>query len=181
MNLFFFVRVNSIIFLYYLSYIFFNMTDDHDPSYLRKLEKLQKIISYSFEKIEHLFFALLTTSYLNDWQIRQRSFHESYSTLGDSVLHVICNEKAIKDGEYTKEGLTYYKQKYASNLRLHEVALSFNLQDFVRWGKSELNPPVWIRSDKILANYLEALLGAVYLDGGMESAKQVAKKLNILD
>lgn len=156
------------------------MSDDPLIKLAKNIEKFQKIIGYSFASITHLFRALLTTSYHNDSKPGDKSFHDAYSTLGDSILHVICMEKALEKGENTKEGLTIYKMRYASNLQLHDIGLSFNLQDYVVWGKAELHPPVWKRSNKILANYLEALFGAVYLDGGMDAAKQVVKKLKIL-
>ncbi len=156
------------------------MSDDPLIKLVKNIEKFQKIIGYSFESKIHLLHALLTTSYFNDSKPGDKSFHDAYSTLGDSILHVICLEKALEKGENTKEELTIYKMRYASNHQLHDIGLSFNLQDYVVWGKAELHPPVWLRSNKILANYLEALLGSVYLDGGMNAAKQVVKKLKIL-
>ena len=143
--------------------------------------KFQEIIGYTFENPVYLLNAFVSTSYLNDLQSRRKSLHEAYSTFGDAIIDVICMEKAIEKGEDTREGLTNQKKIYASNSRLNRIGDSLNLQDYIVWGKAELEPPVWERSEKVLANYLEALFGAIYLDGGMTAVNKVVEKIKLFN
>jgi len=64
--------------------------------------------------------------------------------------------------------------------RLRELAQDLDLEEYVRWGKGEAAQAVWT-SGRVLAECLEALVGAVYLDGGMEAAAGVLRRLGLTE
>jgi len=64
--------------------------------------------------------------------------------------------------------------------RLRSLAEDLDLEGYVRWGKGEAAQAVWT-SGRVLAECLEALVGAVYLDGGMNAAAGVLRRLGLTE
>lgn len=117
--------------------------------------------------------------------LRQALTHRSHSTphnerlefLGDGVLNCIIAAElytrfgALKEGELSRLRASLVREQ-----RLHELAAGLALGDSLRLGEGELKSGGF-RRPSILADALEALIGAVFLDGGFEAARGVVLRL----
>lgn len=158
-----------------------------------KLIQLEKIMEYKFKCKNLLFRALMRKNVFNSpkdttalsffrtiEKIEEIGHQEALETLGDSVLYVRVLEKYVKDDKVmSKDFASFIKVKFGGNTRLHGCASRHNLEEFIFWGKTEKISKIW-NDGTILADCLEALVGAVYLDGGMENVRVVISSLNIL-
>ena len=133
------------------------------------MEKLQENIGYKFKDQELLKKALTHTSYAYEHNVES---NEKLEFLGDSILEFISsiylykNYPKLKEGEMTKVRATVVCEK-----SLYKVAKKHNFSDFLYLGKSERlsggeNRPA------ILADSVEAVIAAIYLDGGLEEARR---------
>ena len=133
------------------------------------MEKLQENIGYKFKDQELLKKALTHTSYAYEHNVES---NEKLEFLGDSILEFISsiylykNYPKLKEGEMTKVRATVVCEK-----SLYNVAQKHNFSDFLYLGKSERlsggeNRPA------ILADSVEAIIAAIYLDGGLEEARR---------
>ena len=141
------------------------------------MEKLQENIGYKFKDQELLKKALTHTSYAYEHNVES---NEKLEFLGDSILEFISsiylykNYPKLKEGEMTKVRATVVCEK-----SLYKVAKKHNFSDFLYLGKSERlsggeNRPA------ILADSVEAIIAAIYLDGGLEEARRFIEE-NIKD
>ena len=133
------------------------------------MEKLQENIGYKFKDQELLKKALTHTSYAYEHNVES---NEKLEFLGDSILEFISsiylykNYPKLKEGEMTKVRATVVCEK-----SLYKVAKKHNFSDFLYLGKSERlsggeNRPA------ILADSVEAVIAAIYLDSGIEEARK---------
>jgi ribonuclease III len=76
--------------------------------------------------------------------------------------------------------ITNRKVNLVNMTRLRSLAEDLDLEGYVRWGKGEAVQAVWT-SGRVLAECLEALVGAVYLDGGMSAAAGVLRRLGLTE
>ncbi len=133
------------------------------------LEILEKNIGYTFKNKELLKNALTHTSYAYEHSIAS---NEKLEFLGDSILEFVSSEYMynkytnLKEGEMTKVRATVVCEK-----SLHKVAVLHNFGDFLYLGRSEV-----ISGGKkrpaILADSVEAVIAAIFIDGGLEPAKK---------
>jgi len=132
------------------------------------LREAEAMIGYHFQNPDFLFGALTHSSYANE---HGKQSNERLEFLGDSVLsilvsdHIYKNEKDLPEGELTRlrAGLVCEKS-------LHTFAKELGLGRFLYLGKGEENGGGRERAS-LLADAFEAVLAAIYLDGGMEAAK----------
>ena len=129
---------------------------------------MKKIYGYTFKNKELLKIALAHTSY--GYKQKCKS-NERLEYLGDSILEFISSEYLFKNYENLSEGEMTKVRSYAvCENGLYEVALKHDFSDFLYLGKSE-------RSEKnkkkaILADSVEAVIAAIYLDSGIEEARK---------
>jgi ribonuclease-3 len=106
-----------------------------------------------------------------------RTNYERLEFLGDSVLNFVVALLAFRAFPAAPEGdLSRYRAALVSAPSLAAVAAALDLGDQLRLGSGELKSGGF-RRDSILADSLEAVLGAIYLDGGLESAQDVVARL----
>ena len=133
------------------------------------MEELEKNIGYTFKNKELLKKALTHTSYAYEHGIES---NEKLEFLGDSILEFIsstylfANYSKLKEGEMTKVRATVVCEK-----SLYKVAKMHNFSDFLYLGKSEIQSGGENRP-AILADSVEAVIAAIYLDGGIEKAQK---------
>lgn len=129
---------------------------------------MKKIYGYTFKNKELLKTALTHTSYAYEQKCKS---NERLEYLGDSILEFISSEYLFKNYENLSEGEMTKVRSYAvCENGLYEVALKHDFSDFLYLGKSE-------RSEKnkkkaILADSVEAVIAAIYLDSGIEEARK---------
>lgn len=133
------------------------------------IEKLEKDISYTFKNKELLKNALTHTSYAYENKVES---NEKLEFLGDSILEFVSSEymyqkyKNLKEGEMTKVRATVVCEE-----SLYKIACKHNFSDFLILGKSEVISG-GNKRPAILADSVEAVIAAIYIDGGLEPAKK---------
>ncbi len=134
------------------------------------LRKLQEQIDYQFEDIQHLKIALTHRS-------ANQENNERHEFLGDAVLGLVIARALFERFPNAREGkLTRMRAKLVRGDTLSEIADEIDVQPGLVLGEGELKAGGRQRRS-IRADALEAIFGAVYLDGDFESARQVILKL----
>jgi len=134
-------------------------------------------LGYTFRDRSLLANALLHRSHIHvTGQDREQS-NERLEFLGDAVLGLVANEELYHGYPGRSEGdLTKMKSLLVCGARLSEVAVEIDLGQHIRMSRSEAATGGRSRSS-ILADTTEALIGAVYLDGGLSPAREVIKRV----
>jgi ribonuclease-3 len=122
---------------------------------------------------------VIRLAYAKERALPGDEYMDAYATLGDAVIDVVVITALIRSGEYDKGVITTRKTKSVNMTELRRLAEDVRLQDYVRWGKGERAQQVWT-SGRVLAECIEALLGAVFLDGGIEAAEGVLRHLGYI-
>lgn len=135
------------------------------------MEKLEEQIGYHFQDKHLLQQALTHTSYTNERKINKIASYERLEFLGDAVLELVSSEALFRQNPELSEGeLTKMRAAMVCEPSLAFCAKDLNLVPFIKLGKGELYTGGRGR-DSISADVMEALIGAIYLDGGMEYAR----------
>jgi ribonuclease-3 len=135
-----------------------------------KLAALQEALSYRFQDPGLLAQALTHRSY-------GAPHNERLEFLGDGVLNCVVAAELYGRFPGLREGeLSRLRASLVREQRLHELAVGLALGERLRLGEGELKSGGF-RRPSILADALEALIGAVFLDGGFEAARAVVARL----
>ncbi|MFP4169771.1 MAG: ribonuclease III domain-containing protein [Methanomassiliicoccales archaeon] len=135
---------------------------------------LEERIGYRFTDRGLLERALTTVGRSNEMgELSYDRNQEALATLGDGVLRLLVMEWLIQGGVNRKGEISQETSERVSAASLSLLAEKMALEEFVHWGQGELEREEWHRSSRLLAECLEALLGAVYLDGGLDGARSV--------
>lgn len=147
-------------------------------SYLKNLNKLEDSILYYFSNKDLFLEALTHSSYSNENLEEAPTYNERLEFLGDAVLGLAVVEKLFSSkGRLSESKMAKLKSFLVSKTVLSNVARKLNLGKTIRLGKGEISSGGRDK-DNILADALEAVIGAVFIDSGYENAKGVI--LNIL-
>lgn len=139
------------------------------------MQEAEKNIGYVFKDKGLLKTALTHSSYANE-KSGSVPYNERLEFLGDSVLGIITAEYLFTNHKDFPEGeLTKVRAALVCEPALYNFAKSINLGDFLFLGKGELHTGGRERPS-ILADAFEAVIAAIYLDGGMENAKKFVLK-----
>jgi len=133
-------------------------------------KNLEKIIGYEFADRAKLEEALTHRSYLNENPKWNRPHNERLEFLGDAVLELAVTESLYVAYPEEPEGkLTSIRAALVNYQMLSDIAQTIRLGDFIFMSRGEAKDTGRARA-VILANAMEALIGAVYLDGGKKAA-----------
>ncbi len=133
------------------------------------MEKLEKSINYSFADKNLLIKALTHRSFVKDVNLS----NEKLELLGDAVIELATVEYLFKNYlSFTEGKLSKIKAASVCTEALSQIAYNLKLYKYLKVGKGEIKEKIALNFS-ILENTLEALMGAVYLDGGWEKAKKV--------
>ena len=133
----------------------------------QELEKMQKNIQYKFKNLELLKTALTHTSYAHENKVES---NEKLEFLGDSILEFVTsnylynNYRKLKEGEMTK-----VRASVVCEASLYKIAKQHKFSEYLYIGKSEQQSK-GNEKPAILADSVEAVIAAIYLDGGLEPA-----------
>ena len=134
------------------------------------MEELEKKLNYAFQNHALLAEALCHSSYANEHRAEHLSSNERLEFLGDSVLGFVTAEFLFAQHPDLPEGdLTRIRAALVCEQSLYEVAGKLNLGAYLRLGRGEESGGGRTRTS-ILADAVEAVFAAVYLDGGIASA-----------
>jgi ribonuclease-3 len=144
---------------------------------LGDLEALQEILGHRFGDVERLRTALTHRSYANERPEAGHSDNERLEFLGDAVLDLVVGHMLMEAYPELSEGqLSVTRSQVVSEDGLSEIAYHLGLGRFIYLGKGERrsggqNKP------SILADALEAVIAAVYLDAGFDAARKLVARL----
>ncbi|MGE5614213.1 MAG: ribonuclease III [Bacillota bacterium] len=137
---------------------------------IEKISELEAKIKYTFKDKDILLMALTHSSYANEKKHGGLESNERLEFLGDAVLNIITSEyiyghyPGLSEGEMTKT-----RASIVCEASLVKCARSIMLGDYLLLGKGEENSGGRNRTS-ILSDAFEALIGAIYLDGGLKEA-----------
>lgn len=133
---------------------------------------LLKSLGLQFKNLDLLTQAFIHRSYLNEIKLNMQS-NERLEFLGDAILSFVVSDHLYRNRTADSEGdLTNLRAYIVKTKSLAQAAGKLHLGDYLRLSKGEdasggrVNP-------QLLANTYEALLGAVFLDGGLDSVTKV--------
>ncbi len=145
-----------------------------------RLKKLQSVIAYDFKDEKLLVNALTHSSFANEKNLSKNDCNERLEFLGDAVLELISSEYLFKRYGDVQEGqLTKTRASMVCEQTLAICANEIKLGDYLLLGKGE-DATGGRKRKSILSDALEAVIGAIYLDGGFANAKEFIYKV-ILD
>jgi ribonuclease-3 len=134
---------------------------------------LENILGYSFKNRQILFNALTHRSFFHENPGKTEDYNERLEFLGDSVLgFVIVEYLYLSDSSLAESIMAKAKSYLVKESVLSEVAASLSLGKYLRLGKGEESTGGRMKKS-LLADAMEAVFGAVYLDGGYEKARRV--------
>ncbi len=137
-----------------------------------ELKKFEEELQYTFKDPRLLQTALTHSSYANETKGRHCRNNERLEFLGDAVLGIIVAEYLYFHNAKVPEGeLTRLRAMMVCEKSLHEFALQIGLGEYLRLGRGEVNTGGRERPS-ILADAFEAVIAAIYIDGGMDEAKR---------
>ena len=139
------------------------------------LSLLEGNIGYEFKNKDLLLQALTHRSYLNEnpkWRLDQ---NERLEFLGDAVLELVVTEYLYKNFPNPEGEMTNWRAGLVNAVMLSQITKEFDLNDFMLLSRGEAKDTGRARQ-YILANAIEALIGAIYLDGGYEPASEFIEK-----
>ncbi len=131
--------------------------------------------NYQFQNAELLSQALTHKSFVNENGRRHLLHNEKLEFLGDAVLDLLLSEYLMEKFPADDEGnLSKKRASLVNESVLAQIALDLNLSERILLGKGEVLSN-GNKKPRLLASVYEALLGAVFLDGGFESVRKIAR------
>ncbi len=137
-------------------------------------------IGYIFQDRSLIERALTRLAYTLEMGLPPDAHMDALATLGDAVINVVVVEAVVAGGAHDKGAISNRKMNLVNMTRLRGLAEDLSLEEYVHWGKGEAAQAVWT-SGRVLAECIEALIGAVYLDGGMAAAAGVLGRLGLME
>lgn len=138
--------------------------------------KFEKTANISFKDKDLLKQAFTHRSFVNENKNFKLGHNERLEFLGDAVLELVVTEYLYsKYPEATEGDLTSYRSALVNAITLSEVARNLNVNEFLLLSKGEAKDEGRARL-YILANTIEAIIGAIFIDQGYESAKDFIAK-----
>lgn len=138
---------------------------------MEDIEKFEEILNYKFKDRGLLVQALSHSSYANEKK-KSRVSNERLEFLGDSVLSIVVSQYLFEHLTHIAEGeLTKLRASLVCEKSLYLFAKQIDLGKFILLGKGEENTGGRERTS-ILADAFEAVIAAIFLDGGLEAASK---------
>lgn len=140
-----------------------------------KLSELEEKIGFKFKNRDNLLQALTHRSYLNenpDWHL---DHNERLEFLGDAVLELVVTEYLYSNYPNPEGEMTNWRAALVNAIMLSKIAGEFDLNKYVLLSKGEAKDTGRARQ-YILANAMESLIGAIYIDQGYDAAKEFITK-----
>lgn len=129
------------------------------------LARLERKLGYTFKNQDQMLLALTHRSYAG-------RNNERLEFLGDAILNFVAGEALFERFPQAREGqLSRLRARLVKGETLARLARGFDLGEYLRLGSGELKSGGF-RRESILADALEALIGAIYLDADMETARE---------
>lgn len=135
------------------------------------IEKLEEAIKVKFKNKDFLRQALVHRSYLNENRDFELDHNERLEFLGDAVLELATTEFLYKNFSNPEGELTNFRAALVNSSMLSKIANELGLEEYLLMSRGEKKDTGKARQ-YILANALEAVIGAIYLDQGYRRARK---------
>lgn len=146
-----------------------------------KIKELEKKIGYEFKNKELIWQALTHSSFSNEQKINKYKNYERLEFLGDAVLELLSSQFFFETYPEMPEGeMTRLRSSMVCELALAYCARDISLGNYLLLGKGEEITGGRTR-DSIISDVMEAVIGALYLDGGLAVADVFVKKYILSD
>ncbi len=146
-----------------------------------KIVQLESKINYHFSDPTIVIHALTHSSYANEMRLDKEKNNERLEFLGDAVLELVTSEEVFKEYPNLTEGdLTKLRASIVCEQTLSTCARDLNIGEYLLLGKGE-DISGGRNRDSILSDTLEAVIGAIYLDGGFTNAKEFIDRFILAD
>ncbi len=145
------------------------------------LEELEKKIGYIFQDKKLLRQALTHSSFANEQKINKVGNYERLEFLGDAVLELVSSDFLFHENPQMPEGqLTRLRSSMVCEPALAYCARDLELEKYILLGKGEETTGGRNR-DSIISDVMEAVIGALYLDGGFQAAHRFIHRFVLSD
>lgn len=147
----------------------------------KDLKELENKIGYKFHDFQLLKKAMIHSSYANEMHLAKYECNERLEFLGDAVLELISSEFLFNEDHKMPEGeLTKTRASMVCEPALAFCARDLELGEYLLLGKGE-DATGGRKRESITSDAMEALIGAIYLDGGFASAKEFIHRFILKD
>ncbi len=147
----------------------------------RDLKKLEERIGYQFQDFSLLKRAMSHSSYANEHHLPKHECNERLEFLGDAILELVSSEFLFYEYPTKPEGeLTKTRASMVCEPALAFCARDIELGEYLFLGKGE-DATGGRKRESVTSDAMEALIGAIYLDGGFASAKEFIQTFILKD
>ena len=140
-----------------------------------KFSELESKIGFEFKNKDLLLTALTHRSYLNENLNWRLDHNERMEFLGDAVLELVVTEHLYRNYPNPEGEMTNWRAALVNANILSKITAEFNLNDYIMLSRGEARDTGRARQ-YILANAMESLIGAIYLDQGYEACGKFISK-----
>lgn len=145
------------------------------------MTQLEQKIHYSFRDRLLLKQALTHSSRANEQKINKSEDYERLEFLGDAVLEVVSSDYIYREHPEMSEGqMTKYRSSIVCEPALAFCAREIGLEEYILLGKGE-EATGGRKRDSIISDVMEAVIGAIYLDSGIDEAKDFIHRYILSD
>lgn len=137
---------------------------------IKDLNVLEERLGHTFKEQRFIIEALTHRSYLNEHADFPYTHNERLEFLGDAVLELIVTEHLYNNFANPEGELTNWRAALVNAKTLAGIAMQLKFEDFLMLSKGEARDRDSKARMYIMANAIEAIIGAIYLDGGMKAA-----------
>ncbi len=141
-----------------------------------EITQLEKIIGFKFDNQDLLVQAVVHRSYLNEHPDFKLDHNERLEFLGDAVLELAVTEHLYDNYPNPEGELTNWRASLVNGDSLAEVGKNLGIEEFILMSRGESRDKNSKARMYILANAMEAIIGAIYLEHGFSSAKKFILK-----
>lgn len=146
-----------------------------------RIEELEQKIRYSFRDKRLLERALTHSSSANERKINKTEDYERLEFLGDAVLELVSSEHIYREHPEMPEGkMTKFRSSIVCEPALAFCAREIGVEQYILLGRGEEATGGRTR-DSIISDVMEAIIGAVYLDSGLEEARDFIHRFILSD
>ena len=145
----------------------------------KKIAELAAQIQVPYVEDGHLMQAVVHRSYLNEHPDFPLEHNERLEFLGDAVLELVVTEYLFAHYQNPEGELTNWRAALVNGQNLAKIGRTLGIEDYLYLSKGEAKDTNSKARNYILANAMEALIGATYLDSGWDAAKEFVTRVVI--
>lgn len=145
----------------------------------KEVAKLEKVLGIKFKDKNLILQSIVHRSYINEHKSFVVDHNERLEFLGDAVLEIVVTEHIYKNYPNPEGELTNWRASLVNSVSLADVAKKIKLGDYILLSKGEEKDKNTKARESIMANAVEAVIGAIYLDQGTKAAEKFIHKYMI--